>query len=91
MANELLEKGSTIPTQDIPVDDAETQLLQVNIQVPHTANAERSYSGNCRFFRYIFTLFSYVMLISFVIICSMLFCYVVIKSVRDFVRALAYA
>ena len=40
MANELHEKGSTIPTQDIPVDDAETQLLPVNIQVPDPIVAE---------------------------------------------------
>ena len=42
MANELLGEGPTVPTQDIPVDDAETQLLQVNIQVPGPIVAEPS-------------------------------------------------
>ena len=82
MTNEFHEIKSTTPTQDIPIDHAETKLLQVNIQVPHTVNAERSNSGNCRFFRYIFTLFSYVMIKSYVILCFMLFCYVTRKAFK---------
>ena len=90
MANELHEKGSTIPTQDIPVDDAETQPLQVNIQVPQTVNAERSNSGKYRFFRYIFTLFSDVMLKSYVLIFFILFLCVVLKDACLSVRMCAY-
>ena len=48
MANELYGISSIKSPQDIPLDHAETQTLQVIIQVPDTVNAERSNSGNCR-------------------------------------------
>ena len=48
MANELYGISSIKSPQDIPLDHAETQPLQVIIQAPDNVNAERSNSGNCR-------------------------------------------
>ena len=48
MANELYGISSIKSPQDIALDHAETQPLQVIIQVPDTVNAERSNSDNCQ-------------------------------------------
>ena len=48
MTNELDEISSTKPTQDTPIDHAETQP-RVNIQVPNTVNAEHSNTQHCCF------------------------------------------
>ena len=42
MANELNGRSSITPPMDLPFDHAETQPLQVNIQVSDTLNTERS-------------------------------------------------
>ena len=55
MADELHEISSGTSPQDILIDHAVTQPLQVNIQVPDTANVESS-NIVTRFFWYIFGL-----------------------------------
>ena len=76
MADELHGISSSTSPQDVPIDHAVTQPLQVNIQVPDTVNAQRSNCGACctclfsipRFYCYICYLIIIVPLMNYIIL-----------------------
>ena len=73
MVNELYGISPITSPQDIPLDHAETQPLQVIIQVPDTVNAERCNFGHCRCLCITYAAYRMLYFLYYLVLCVALY------------------